>query len=389
MCLGSALFYFWYRDRRSTWLLFWSLPFIIGGLGALAYVRPNWQNDFLSIGPGNAVRITAIALLWQGARVFEGRKPTWLIVALVPVAWLGLCLIPPFVQTMAARAIGVSVFTATFCCLAAWELWRGRAEKLPSRLPAVVVFLSFSSVMLLRIVGVNVFPFPMGARPLDPVWMGAFNLTVFAHAFFLGLLCLALTKERLEQEQRNMALVDPLTGLMNRRAFMAHVERHAQRLGLGKEHTSVLVLDLDRFKSINDQHGHDIGDRVLASFAEVAGSAVRPADKLFRLGGEEFCFVLPETDVHTALRVAERIRRAFAAHAYVDATGSAIAGTVSIGVASSDHAGFDLEVLLAAADAALYEAKSRGRNRIVVADPQLLVGQSAASAAAEQRRLAG
>ncbi len=388
VCLGCALLYFWYRDRRSTWLVWWSLPFITGGLSALFYARPNWQTDFLSIGPGNALRILGLAMLWQGARVFERRKPAWLILALIPAAWLGLCLIPPFYQTMAARVMGVSVFNFTLCALAAWELWRGRLEKLPSRLPAILVFSSFSGFMLLRLVGANVLPFPMGAAPHDPTWMGIFNLTLFAHAFFFGLLCLALTKERLEQEQRNMTLVDPLTGLMNRRAFMAQVERHASRRGLGQEHTAVLVLDLDRFKSINDEHGHDIGDRVLASFADVAAAAVRPTDMLYRLGGEEFCVVLPHTGVHTALRVAEGIRKAFAAHAYVDTAGTAIAGTVSIGIATADQAGFDLEVLLAAADAALYEAKSRGRNRTVVADPHLLGGR-AGKIAAEQRRLAG
>jgi diguanylate cyclase (GGDEF)-like protein len=111
---------------------------------------------------------------------------------------------------------------------------------------------------------------------------------------------------------------------------------------------------------------------VLASFAAVAEANMRPTDHLYRLGGEEFCFVLPECDLPTSLRIAERVRKAFAAHAYVAADGTGISATVSIGVATADHAGFDLEVLLAAADAALYEAKSRGRNRIVIADPQLL-----------------
>ncbi len=172
---------------------------------------------------------------------------------------------------------------------------------------------------------------------------------------------------------------------MNRRAFMGHVEQNALRRGMAPESTAVLVLDLDHFKSINDQHGHDVGDRVLASFASVAAANMRPTDQLYRLGGEEFCFVLPESDVPVALRVAERVRRAFAAHAYVGADGTAIAATVSIGVATADHAGFDLEVLLAAADAALYEAKSRGRNRIVVADPQLL-SRPAAEIAMETQR---
>jgi diguanylate cyclase (GGDEF)-like protein len=388
-CLGCALLYFWNRDRQARWLLWWSLPFILGGLSALAYTRPNWSSDYLSIGPGNVARMLAVAMLWQGARVFGGRKPVWLALVAIPAGWLGICLVPAFFESMPARIVVVSTAQLTFCLLAAFELWRGRDEKLPSRYAAIGCFLSFAAVMLTRILGVNVLPFPMGSMPLDPIWLGGFNLVVFAHAFFVGLLLLALTKERLELKQRNMALVDPLTGLMNRRAFMAHVERNALRKGLGRESTAVLVLDLDRFKSINDQHGHETGDRVLASFAAVAAANVRPVDMLYRLGGEEFCCVLPDTDVQAALRVAERIRKAFGAHAYVAAGGALISGTVSIGVAAADHAGFDLEVLLAAADAALYEAKSRGRNRIVVADPALLVRPAAGIFVERERLRAG
>jgi diguanylate cyclase (GGDEF)-like protein len=383
--LGCALLYFWNRDRRSNWLLWWSIPFIAGGLSALSYARPDWDTDFLSIGPGNAARMMALAALWQGARVFEGRKPLYLVMALIPCVWLGVCMIPTFIEDMSARIIVVSIANGAFCSLAGWELWRGRAEMLPSRTPAIVVYLSFAVVMAVRIVGVEVLPFPMGSRPLDPWWMGGFNLVVFIHAFFLGLLLIALTKERLELEQRNIALVDPLTGLMNRRAFMGQVERNALRQGLGEESTALLVLDLDHFKSINDRYGHDVGDRVLASFAAVASANVRPTDLLYRLGGEEFCFVLPDTDVQSALRVAERVRKAFASHAYVAAGGEVIAATVSVGIATADHAGFDLEVLLAAGDAALYEAKSRGRNRVVLADPALL-GRPAAEIMLETER---
>jgi diguanylate cyclase (GGDEF)-like protein len=370
--LGLALLYFWNRDRRSSWLLWWSLPFIIGGAAAVGYVRPNWGADFITIGFGNAARLMTFVLFWQGARVFEGRRPLWWSVPAIPSVWLALCLVQPILESMPARVVIVSGGVAILCALTAWELWRGRSETLASRAPAVVVLLSFATLMLIRMAGVNVLPFPMGALPMDPLWLGGFNLAVFVHGAFLGLLLIALTKERLELEQRNIALVDPLTGMMNRRAFMGEVERQALRRGMPPEPTALLVLDLDHFKAVNDHHGHDVGDRVLASFAVVAAANVRAGDLLYRLGGEEFCFVLPNTDVHMALRIAERVRKAFAAHSYVAGQGRMISATVSIGIANADEAGLDLEVLLAAADAALYEAKSRGRNRVVLADPALL-----------------
>ena len=351
--LGCALLYFWNLDRASKWLLWWSVPFIIGGAGVVAYLRSNWGSDFAVIGVGNAVRVAAVCMLWQGARVFERRKPMVWLCILVPLLWI--------------------------------ELWRGRAERLASRLPAVLTFLSFSVLMLVRAGAVHVLPFPMGVLPLDPTWMGLFNFAVFVHATFLGFLLIAMTKERREAQQRHFALLDPLTGLMNRRAFMSHLERTARRRKVGREPLALLVLDLDHFKLINDRFGHDVGDRVLVAFAGVAEASVRATDQLHRMGGEEFCFILPDTRVPDAVAVAERIRQAFAGVTIL-AGSQSVAATVSIGIASTDHVGFDLELLHAAADAAMYEAKARGRDRVVVADPA--ARRSAPPASSGRRRSA-
>jgi diguanylate cyclase (GGDEF)-like protein len=364
--LGCALLYFWNRDRSSSWLLWWGLPFLLGGFGGLIYVRPNWDSDFVVIAIGNAARIAALAMLWHGAQVFNRRRPSLWVTGLVVAVWIAGCLIPEFLRSMPWRVVAVSIANALFCGLAAWELWRGREEQLPSRFPAIAVLLSFSVLMLGRVAGVGTLPFPMGAGPLDPVWLAVFNLAVFVHATFLGLLLIALTKERLELEQRTIAHIDPLTGLMNRRAFKTLVERNARRRATGRESTALLVLDLDHFKLINDRHGHEIGDKVLIAFAATAEANARTTDQLYRMGGEEFCFVLPDTDLPGAIEVAERIRRDFASGAVETADGERVLATVSIGIAAADFAGFDYEVLLAAADAALYEAKARGRNRVIV-----------------------
>jgi len=128
----------------------------------------------------------------------------------------------------------------------------------------------------------------------------------------------------------------------------------------------VLVLDLDHFKSINDRYGHEAGDLMLRHFADIARASLRPTDLLFRMGGEEFCFVLPNAGIAEARAAAERIRARFA-ETGIDLAGQAITATVSIGVAASAQVGCDLEQLLASGDAALYEAKSRARNQTVVA----------------------
>jgi diguanylate cyclase (GGDEF)-like protein len=185
-----------------------------------------------------------------------------------------------------------------------------------------------------------------------------------------------MTLERREAQQRSFAMSDPLTGLMNRRAFADLAARMDRRRAGARSTMALLVLDLDHFKLVNDRFGHEVGDRMLKAFADVSEANVRPSDQLFRMGGEEFCFVLPETSLKEAIEVAERIRGAVAA-CPVETTSGPASATVSIGIAATQFA-VDVDVLLAAADAAVYEAKARGRNRVVVAEPSALVRLPAA-----------
>ncbi len=168
---------------------------------------------------------------------------------------------------------------------------------------------------------------------------------------------------RLEQ----LARKDPLTALANRRGFMeaAHTAfRSAERYD---ETIAAAVFDLDRFKQVNDSHGHAVGDAVLVAFARIVGDELRSSDVAGRIGGEEFALVLPKTTLDGALAVCERIRNNLAAHRFADDRGNAFTVTVSVGIADSAAAHRTLEDLLAAADMALYVAKSGGRNRIETA----------------------
>jgi diguanylate cyclase (GGDEF)-like protein len=265
----------------------------------------------------------------------------------------------------------VSLINAGLCAAAAYELWRDRAEALASRWPALLVFGSFAALMAVRAVIAPFTPFPVGALPIDPAWLAVFMWVVFGHATFAAILLLAMTMERRVAEQRNFALSDPLTGLLNRRAFADFAQRTDRRRAGTRNALALLVLDLDHFKAVNDRFGHDVGDRLLRVFADVAEANVRPTDQLFRMGGEEFCFALPETTATEAIIVAERIRRAFDVEEIDTVNGTARA-TVSIGIAATQHS-VEVEVLLAAADAAVYEAKGRGRNRVVLAEPASLL----------------
>ena len=369
---GAAFLFFWLQDRRSNWLAWWIGPYFLGGTGIALFVPRGLISDWISIGLANALLFVSFGLVWQGARVFTGRKADPLITIVPAMAWLALCALPGFMETTTLRIVIASAVVSGHTMLTAFELWTDRSEHLPSRRPAIAVLVSFSIFIGIRIPFVGYLPFPMGGGELNSTWLAVVNLIVLAHIGAFAFLMVSLSKERREAEQRHFAMLDPLTGLMNRRAFMSAVERAARRrAGHGRRPVALLVLDLDNFKQVNDRYGHEVGDRVLVAFAQVAESVTRPTDQLYRMGGEEFCFILPDTELSEAVGAAERIREAFAVTA-VEARGASVGTTVSIGVAAADHSGFDLDLLLEAADAAVYEAKSRGRNQIVVADATAL-----------------
>lgn len=162
------------------------------------------------------------------------------------------------------------------------------------------------------------------------------------------------------------ARLDPLTGIQNRTSLTDELARNVK---LARRHGapfSLLVMDLDHFKTINDNLGHAFGDKVLRAFAERALSCMRDSDQFFRYGGEEFVALLPNTGPEGAVRLAERIRAAMGDHPVTYAEQNA-AVTVSIGVASLGEADSE-ETLFEQADKALYEAKNSGRDRTVLAD---------------------
>lgn len=170
-------------------------------------------------------------------------------------------------------------------------------------------------------------------------------------------------QKRLEQELEMLAVQDPLTGTYNRRMFPEFVSGEIERSARYGTRFSLVMLDVDHFKSINDTYGHAVGDRVLTEIPGVLQATTRRPDVLFRWGGEEFVLLLPETDQAGAMRLAELIRERIAS---VDLEGVGQI-TVSLGVAE-DKPGESLDGLLRRVDDALYGAKRAGRNRVSAVD---------------------
>ena len=195
----------------------------------------------------------------------------------------------------------------------------------------------------------------------EPRQPGADESLAISHGIRLA----SVAVERWQQvsELRRLATTDLLTGLSNRAHFMDRAEAELRRADRFNHDLVVLMLDIDFFKRINDQHGHAAGDEALRIFSAVLGKATRAVDLLGRIGGEEFTVILPETGLEGGLLIAERIRAAVEAASFVFHHSEPIRFTVSIGL-SPLQAGDSLDSLLARADHALYQAKHAGRNRI-------------------------
>jgi two-component system, cell cycle response regulator len=174
--------------------------------------------------------------------------------------------------------------------------------------------------------------------------------------------------DRLRSNVRNglkMAVIDPLTGIYNRRYASQHLTRVMERARETEGAFAVMMMDLDKFKAINDRYGHDAGDAVLREFSRRLQENIRGVDLVARFGGEEFFVAMPDVDQHAAAHAAERIRRAVEGAPVVLPGGAGeVEVTVSIGVAIASAADVDPEAIIKRADSALYHSKEAGRNRV-------------------------
>jgi diguanylate cyclase (GGDEF)-like protein len=415
--LGALLLFAGLQNRSIRAPLWWGAAQIAGAAG-LGLATPSALPAFVSVDIANALVLLAYGLTWAGARDFDGRKVLPLVVFFAPVVWLFACRSPAFESNADLRAMVVYGITAMLAAATAEELWRGRAEPLLSRWPTVIVLLAYAAVLLARIPATFFSPMLDDGSLLSGL---SFALLAFGTLLFtvvMSFLLLNMTKERTELQHKINAMVDPLSGVANRRAFLEGARRLLVQQAIDGEPLAMMLFDLDHFKDINDRLGHVVGDRVLQTFA-AASTATLGADILFgRIGGEEFAALFPVGDLGEAYAVADRVRRNFIEAAARFANGGP-APTVSAGVTigmqmQSGHANDDngkssdfrtrdsktrdpktrdlktsdpktsdpktsdpktsdpktsdpktrVDTLLEVADRALYRAKANGRNRV-------------------------
>jgi diguanylate cyclase (GGDEF)-like protein len=191
------------------------------------------------------------------------------------------------------------------------------------------------------------------------------TLLVAPIALVLGVAMLSTALMRSDVEHRSEAVIDPLTGMLNRNALASRVDELAQQSALSGEPIGLILADLDHFKQVNDSLGHATGDAVLKDVAYVLRKQLRAFDLAYRLGGEEFLVLLPGADAAQTEALAEELRAAVSARSVA----GGVEVTLSLGVSASERGeAFDYAAVFAAADAALYEAKRAGRDRVCSSD---------------------
>jgi diguanylate cyclase (GGDEF)-like protein len=364
----AALLYVWRMQLRERSVGLMALGFSLVTLGVVLIAARPALPVFLTIVVGNTAIIVGQAMNSLAIGNFAGRRISYAFPASLGIVTAALMAVFSYaLPSIGTRIVLISILVPV-------SLWPAVSALLtappgPWRRtywPLAGVFIFHGAFALGRglasLIGGSVAELFAGSV-LTALWF----LESFAAVNLVALGLILMISQRLQLELDRQASYDGLTMTLNRRAFERIGEAEWSRSTRHDLPLSVLVLDLDGFKILNDTHGHDAGDMWLKTFAELCRGLFRREDLLCRFGGEEFIALLPQTPLEAAVHAAERARRAVeglrVTHGGVD-----IAATVSIGVATRGPSVTDLKSAIAAADRALYRAKAAGRNRVVVDD---------------------
>lgn len=360
-CLAVTLVGSWFSRRPDTFLLTCSAGLVplVGGIFIYGHYvdKPHPIFAILTF----VLLFIGFSTIWVAGYQFRTRRLS---------AWrfLAGCLtgmtasIGPMLAGYDGLAfIGDNLVIGMLLLLTAREYWMSRHEA-PTPLYGITALYTLTAISFGLCAAVLIADGKLVLGHAPDNWAEDFSLAVcIAGMTGIGALSLALHQWRQAALHRQEAITDSLTGLLNRRALFDLYGRRTFGPSM-----AVIVFDIDRFKAINDQHGHAAGDLVLKLFGQELSAGLRPSDTVARLGGEEFALVLDNTLPGRAEQVAERVRDAFAARS-IEVDDQAVSCTVSAGVATGTVKGIDFDDVLRAADKALYEAKRNGRNRVEVA----------------------
>ncbi|PIF20268.1 MULTISPECIES: GGDEF domain-containing protein [unclassified Acidovorax] len=355
--------------RRRDGLGRWAAALLVNAIGHLLIMLRGLIPDVLSIVVGNlmlsSVFVGMIAAVYQ----FQGRPVRWPLLLAPPL--LVLVFVSVFIDDFPARVsfvglvIGLQAVWALLAALSHRHATVGRGQWL------LVAGLLLEAVVL---GGRALVAISTHTEATNILQSSALQTLTFLATFSVVLISsvgfVFMSRDRADENNRVLAALDPLTGVANRRSLIAALDRDVARAQRMREPMALMMVDIDHFKDVNDQYGHPAGDRVLCSVVNVLRQRVRAQDLVGRYGGEEFMVLLPDTGLTGAEQLARELCKAVEeSRCPADGVpGPGIAVTVSIGVFGGRlESGDSWDMLIAAADRALYQAKNNGRNRVEVA----------------------
>jgi diguanylate cyclase (GGDEF)-like protein len=377
--LAGAQLIVWWSNREIPEMAYWfvSSLFTLCIFFLYPIVSDLPDEKFLAL-IATAASCGSFMFNWAGVRVFASKPPfarpaVILVTLYIILAAIVLLILRPnntASTAIYARVLFQSPMMALLCLLIAHELFR-----LPAKLkdPAVKVvcilfFLEGLFFIARAFVAIKFLLVGETAQPSYFIFSISFlQFSVFLMALNIGFL--VMTTTRLQGQLRLQASTDALTGVPNRRAFTERAELEFKRSRRNGSPLSVVLIDLDHFKKINDTHGHLGGDAVLKAVATKLARDMRCTDLFCRWGGEEFCALLPDTDAAGAQTMLDRLRAQVATLRF-EHQGHNLAATISVGIAQLAREDNTLDQLIARADKALYTAKSAGRNRVEIQPTQ-------------------
>ena len=368
----AALAVVWFYFVRSYPNLkaarFWQASACLAAAGAAVSLSRGFIPPLLPILIGNGLMTLACSGAWAGVRQFYGRPLPVLTTLLGLVFLLPVLTVFTVIQDdINARIVAIAIADCIPLCLAVRDL-RSRPEHTLSP-GADLASLMCGGIVALHIIR-SIAAFDGLGGQIQFVNFNWFQGSIFLLMVFGGMMAnfgfVLMAVDRLRADVAALAMVDDLTGVANRRHFLVRLAEACTRATRLNEPFTLLVIDLDGFKGINDGHGHGAGDECLRVFTRAAQARLRGSDLLARSGGDEFCVILPATTLSEAALVARNLIKA-SRKAHVSWNGQQIPITASIGIAEwSQSIGQDSQKLIADADQALYVAKKQGRDRLAV-----------------------
>ncbi|MCK1615239.1 GGDEF domain-containing protein [Bradyrhizobium sp. 159] len=347
---------------------FWTASSFVGAAGAMTALIRLFVASPLPLLLGAAGVIAASCLAAMGIQRFYDRPVSWpLMTATGGLSLTGVVVFTVGFEHMQLRMLSYTLGQALPLMLALRLLLSPEGRVSPGARLSGIVILSIIAILSARMVG-NLLGHDLSARAGGQTHaVMVLGLLFLSMTLNFGFLLLAM--DSLRNEVADLALLDDLTGVANRRHLLQRLTEECARSERGGAPFSLLVIDLDGFKTINDTHGHAAGDACLKHFTLMAQTRLRPGDMLARTGGDEFCIVLPSSSLREAAAIARRVLEVCRQDAAA-CTGRDIPIAISIGVAQWDRGiGQFPDRLIARADHALYAAKKNGKNDLAVYDP--------------------